>query len=47
MLRPCGGEAVDPIVEQLQGSDFVVRQLVAHDHDEVDVAVLIEVADGK
>jgi hypothetical protein len=43
--RISAAEAVDPVVHCLQGRELRVCQLVLDDDHEVDVAVLVEVAD--
>src|SRR5438105_10674381 len=47
MLRPRALETMDADMDDLQIGDLPLRELVAHGDDEVDVAVLVEVADGE
>jgi hypothetical protein len=44
VVRPFGTETVDPLVHRLQRDHLVILELIAHDDDEVGVAVAIEVA---
>src|SRR3954470_11613551 len=47
MLRPLAFETVDAGMDSLQCSDLTVCELRPDRYDEIDVAVLIEIADGE
>jgi hypothetical protein len=47
VLRPFARETIGARVDDLKGSYLLVRELIAHGDDEVDVAVLVEFADGE
>jgi len=47
VLRPLRFERIDARVNRLQRGDVYVRQLVAYGDDEIDIAVAVEVPDGK